>query len=861
MRPKTLGILITTTVVAVTAVVVSLAPERREFHREEEKTSGAMQALDFWAAHRAYPDPVIPDVGFFAGYEATQQMRSRGYGIDDLVAPWETLGPTNMGGRTLALAFDPDDPTIIYAGSASGALWRTTTGGVGADAWDYVETGFPVLSVSSIAIQPGNRNVIYIGTGEVYRYQNAIGGTVIRTTRGSYGIGILKTTNGGMTWTQSLDWSAQQRRGVWRVRIHPSDPNIVYAATTEGVYRSDDAGASWTRVHDVVMATDLRIHPTNPEIVFAACGNFSSAGHGIYRSLNGGVTWEKLTGLPSSWSGKAMLEISASSPNTLYASIGNDSSTRGLFRSTNLGDTWSLLSSVNYAQYQGWYSHWVIVNPEDPDELFVGGIDVWRSLNGGSSLERRSDWNAWYFGTVPPGGPEGPADYVHADNHIAVYHPTDRDIVYFGTDGGVFRTTDGGERFEGLNGGYQTTQFYNGFSTSMTDPERAMGGLQDNCTVLYEGHPELAWRREIGGDGFWTAINPLNSQTVYGEYYYLNMLRSRNGGDSWTSIAPPEQAGDQSAFSSPYVLSPSDPNVLYAGRSRVYKSTNEGTNWAATNAGLPLDGSNPALSMAVSANSPDTVYAATAPIFSRARLFRTDTGGDYWDDITSTLPDRYPSDLAVDYHNANVVYAAFSGFGTSHLFKSTDGGYSWIDIGTDLPDVPTSAVETDPDFPDVVYAGNDLGVYVSIDGGLAWEPFMRGMPTAMVSDLKVSFPTRTLRASTHGNGVYERDLLDPGILGADGGVSAPPALGLGLRVEPNPLQARSRVSFHLREGGHTRISLFDVSGRRVAVLADRTLERGSHSLPLDPANLTSGVYYVRLQTSAGTTATRVVHVR
>jgi hypothetical protein len=558
------------------------ASEPVEDAEEGKGPSGAMKALDYWGAQRAYPDKTIPDARYgFALQQARTLLARRAAAAEDQVNPWAPIGPANVGGRTLCLALHPDDPDVIFAGSASGGLWKTTTGGIGADAWDLVDTGFPVLGVSTVAIDPADGDVMYIGTGEAYAYQGSIGGEAIRTTRGSYGVGILKTEDGGATWSSSLDWTYEQSRGVWMVQIHPTNSDIVYAATTEGVYRSIDAGVSWSLVHDVIMAMDVRIHPVDPDVVFAAHGNFGSPGHGIYRSVDAGETWTRLsTGLPPSWTGKAQLAISPASPDTVFASIAASNAGIGLYASEDRGDTWLGINFTDYAQYQGWYSHYVIVSPFDSSTLFTGGIEIWRSGNGGRALEVRSSWQSVFFDTSPPEGPIGASDYAHADHHFAVWHPTDPNTVFFASDGGVFRTTDLGETFESLIGGYQTSQFYNGFSNSAADSAFAMGGLQDNFTVIYQG--TNAWRRVIGGDGTWTAMNPLVGSTIYGSAQYLQMARSRDSGDNWTFIIPPELAGDVTAFVAPYVLSPDDPQVLYAARSRVYRSDNEGTNWSST---------------------------------------------------------------------------------------------------------------------------------------------------------------------------------------------------------------------------------------------------------------------------------------
>ena len=237
-------------IMAIVIFIFFFSPEQPRIPSfdKELQVSGARRALDMLSDIRAYPNKKLPDVGFFKAYEFSKRsLRKRGAGIQ--VQPWRAIGPHNIGGRTLAVALNPMNPTTIYAGSASGGLWRSYSGGSGANAWQKVPTGFPVLGVSSIAIAPNDSNTIHIGTGEVYGSPESFPGIVgDRTTRGSYGIGILKTSDGGQTWIKSLDWTLNQRRGVQALAIDPLDSNTIWAATTEGTYKSTDAGSERCRV-------------------------------------------------------------------------------------------------------------------------------------------------------------------------------------------------------------------------------------------------------------------------------------------------------------------------------------------------------------------------------------------------------------------------------------------------------------------------------------------------------------------------------------------------------------------------------------------------------------------------------------
>ena len=754
---------------------------------DHPQVSGAYRALSFWGESRAYPGRDIPPGAYSRAHE-----HSRATIPDDtsqVAGPlaanaWKAIGPRNGGGRTLTVAFHPNDANTIYAGSASGGLWRSTTGGVGAAAWERIDTGHPVLGVSTIAFAPGDSDVMYIGTGEVYNHVKSGDLESDRATRGSYGIGVLKSVDGGGTWTKSLDWSYQQQRGVWAVRIDPSDDDVVWAATTDGVYKSADAGQTWTRKLDVVMATDLVVHPTSTDTVLVACGDLSSAGRGLYRTVDGGTSWTQVTGggVPSDWAGKAQLGVTLADPDVVYASIGNGFSVGGptnktwLLRSDDFGATFTLKSTVDYSRWQGWYAHDVDVHPQDPDTILCIGIDIWKSTNAGTTLAKKTSWQNFFTGVLPDGGPEGTSDYSHADHHDVVYHPTVAGLVYFATDGGVFRSTDGGETFAGANGGYQTQQFYNGTVSYPTDKNLAMGGRPDNGSAIYRGNG--AWQRWVlGGDGGWCAIDPTDPNVVYASAQFLFLGKSLDGGSSFFGISPPDLGGPVT-FIAPFILSPTDPDVLYGATSYLFKSFDGGGQWFVGQGGTPID-VNPILILAAAPQDGDVLYLATAPTVGPPTVFRTLDGGSSFTEITGTLPDRYPGDMTVDPTDEATVYVTMSGFGSSHVFRSTDYGSTWTDIDQGiLPDVPTTAVVVDPLFPHVVYVGNDIGVYYTRNGGATWKRLRAGLTEAsLVHELNVSPKNRKLRAFTHGQGAFERNLVSGQFEAGDVPAVPPQSLG------------------------------------------------------------------------------------
>ncbi len=802
-------------VLAAFALSLNVSVTSREF---KETRSESMEALDMWTSQRSYPHQDISPDAFYKAYTLAQsQLREAAVSGGD---QWRSIGPTNFSGRMISVALNPLNGNTVYAGAASGGLWRSRTGGLGGD-WQRVATGFPVLGVNAIAIHPADSNTIYIGTGEVYRYLGSTGGIVIRTTRGSYGMGILKTTNGGLTWTKSLDWSYNQQRGVQALRINPQNHRILFAATSEGIFKSTDAGGTWNRTLNVLLAEDIVINANDTTLVLATCGNFSSPGRGVYRSTDGGNSFSIVAGLPA-YSGKGMLEVYNTNPQVVYASLADSTTGNGsLWRTTNFGANWTLVSSEALYGVQGWYSQFVAVHPTDSTKIVRGGVNIYKSTNGGTSSTQKS------------GG--------YYDMHNYAHHPANPNILYLVSDGGVFHSTNFGDSYQDANTGLLTSQFYNGFSNSAQDSLMALGQVQDHFGYKYTG--SLSWPSggvdEIG----WTAINQQNDMVQYaGNRGGGSIYKSTNRGISFQSITG--SFSGASCWNTPFVLSRSNPSILYFGRSVVFKTTNAGTAWSATNGGAPLDG-NPPLCMAIAPSNSDTVFVGTVPGNVRPHLYRTTNGGTSWTDVTGTLPNRYYLDIAVDPNNSKIVYVAVGGFDTTRVAKSTNAGISWNDISGSLPNVPTTAIAIDPSNSNHVYVGNDLGVYVSSNAGGTWMSFNDGFPEAViVGDLVVSPSNRMLRVATHSNGVYERKLLS-GTTDISESLNLPGGFILEQNY-PNPFNPTTHFKFRIAEFGFVSLKVFDMLGREVATLLNEEKNPGEYEIQFNAGSLSSGIYFYKL---------------
>ncbi|HNQ42709.1 MAG TPA: hypothetical protein PKL22_11465, partial [Saprospiraceae bacterium] len=764
---------------------------------EPVKKSGAWESMQFINTSRAYPEQDIPPGAYTSAYNYYKSRFENTESISgSATSPWYSLGPDNVGGRTLSMAFHPNDTSTIWLGSASGGLWKSTTGGIGFNAWTYVPTGYPVLGISSIAIDPSNPDIMYIGTGEMHSYGSAKNGLIERPTRGSVGIGILKSLDGGNTWNPSLDWQYQQVRGIWDLQINPLNPQVIYAATTEGVYKTNDGGTNWFRVLNELMVMDILLDPVDTNFIYAGVGNVDSPNPGIYRSANSGNSWVRVTtGLPPPTNtGRITLAFNNQNRSSIIALIADLFSTVGIYRSTNRGLTWTTASGLTeIVSYQGWYAKGLCMKDDDSSRVMFGGVYLFRSEMNGN------------FPDLLPNTYD-----VHPDIHDIVSNPLDPNKIYILTDGGLFRSDDFGDNYYDCTTGYVTSQSYIG-SVSHQNANIMLAGLQDNNTIRYNG--STFWDFVIGGDGSFNAIDPFNDQLMYGSYQYLNILKSDDQGFSFYNIlnhSASSFGGNSVAFIAPFALSYSNPDVLYAAGDSLQKSVDQGFSWTYAHNGQ-MAGGNVALCMAISWTNSDSIYIGMAPgSGGPMSILRSADGGVTFTNVSSGLPNRFPRDIAIDPRDSRIVYAAFSGFGAGHIYKSTDAGANWTDISTSLPDIPFHCITQDLNHPDTIYAGSDLGVFVSVDAGLNWDAMNLGLPSGvMIFDLVYSPADQSLVAFTHGSGVYRNDgiTLPVGIKNLETNKNN------RLELVRNPV--RETLSYKFLAEGEFSILIYDITGKLI----------------------------------------------
>jgi hypothetical protein len=652
---------------------------------------------------------------------------------------WSPLGPAPIGtspntdsGRISSVAIHPTDANTIYIGAATGGVWKTTNGGT---SWTPLTDTQCSTAMGSIAIDPSNPQIVYAGTGELHFSLDSY-----------YGCGVLKSTDGGATWTQlgaSIFDTTSGGATISKVVINPTSTQTVLVASSFGLYRSTNGGASFTQVLAQTPVTDLVVDPTNTLIWYAAVGNlFGSANNGVYRSSDGGVNWVKLAGgLPTANVGRFNIAIAASSPTTLYASVQNSSTFAllGLWQTTNGGTTWTQLTATGAScAFQCWYDMYVAVDPTNAAIVYFGGLSLYRSTNSGASF---TDIGAT----------------IHVDHHSFAFLPGTPTTIFAGSDGGIFRSTNSGTSWSSLNSNLAITQFYSGISLHPTAAGTVMGGTQDNGTLRTTG--ALAWTNVIGGDGGFTAIDFATPTTAYGETQwtppgcgFCGPRRSDNVGVSAFNLRTTGiNLNDAGLFIPPLIMSPSTATTLFFGTNKVYRTTNRGDNWTAS--GTTLGGNVTHIAQAPS--NAAIIYAGA----SNGLVYKsTDTNATYGS-FSTGLPARVPNYLVVHPTDPNTAFVAVSGFGSGHVWKTTNGGTNWTNISGNLLDVPVNAIVLDPTNPvNEIIIGTDLGVYRTHDGGTIWTPFNIGLPNVPILDLKYNPTTGVLAAGTHGRGVFTASL-------------------------------------------------------------------------------------------------------
>ena len=744
---------------------------KAEFHdsvyaklKESGEIKRAKQMPNQWFyMQRAYPNESIPKEKYLNAISEAKELRtdSKGGNLRDVV--WSPAGPTNIPGRITDIAVHPSNPTIVYAASAAGGVFKSTNSG---QAWTPIFDSEGTQSIGAIAIHPDNPSVLYVGTGEANGSGDSYEGT-----------GIYKSTDAGASWTHI---GLPESYHIGRIVIEPLRPETVFVAvlgklfgtnSERGVYRSTNGGGTWEQllyIDDTTACVDIAYDDQN-EYLFAAMwhrwrcptdrrvGGYES---GIYRSTDHGESWNRLsTGLPPPGEdvGRIGLAVESNS-HTVYAIYADHPGYFiGVYKSTNAGTSWiqtndGALTDI-YSSF-GWYFGNIRVAPGSPNIVFALGVDLFKSTNGGSS---------WSYAD----------NGIHVDHHAFYINPSDINMIYDGCDGGMNYSTNQADSWT-RRYNMPNTQFY-AITIDYQNPERLYGGTQDNGTMRTLTGATDDWDHILGGDGFYCLVDYTDPDVIYAEYQWGYVYESTNGGYSFDwALGDMDYYADRHNWCTPFAMDPSDHNTLYYGSNRLYRTTNGGNDWVAISGDL-TDGPGPGnltygtiTTIDVARTDDSVVYVGT----DDSNVWVTQNCGGSWQNISGSLPNRWVTRVAVDPHDASIAYVTLSGYKESdhlpHIFRTTNYGASWTAIDGNLPDAPINDVIADPHLDSVLYIGTDVDIYYTTDLGTTWEPLGTGMPLSPIHDLAFHTQTRKLVVGTHGRSMYSAIIECFGSADSDG---------------------------------------------------------------------------------------------
>ncbi|MCI0508190.1 MAG: exo-alpha-sialidase, partial [Gammaproteobacteria bacterium] len=649
-------------------------------------------------------------------------------------ARWENVGPSNIGGRVTCVTVHPDSPDDIIIGAAGGGLWSSKDAGRN---WKCLWHNRD-LNIGSLARDPASPDVVYCGTGEA------------NLSADSYpGIGIYRSTNNGRTWQR---WATSKKTGIpTRIGTIAVDPfnrrRVLLGGVSAsdsfaaGLFYSDDMGKTWKR-HSFISTNNywchsIVFHPRRKGVVFATITERGWK-NGIWRSNDSGKTWEQLAdGLPDSSLtdfNRTSLAIAPSRPDTIYAIAARGfDAVLGVFRSDDMGATWRNIAGKHFKdEVQMSYGSAIAVHPTDPEFVICGGVDLHVTKNGGASWTQVSRWDAR----------RGASRYAHADHHALVMPAAAPGRIYDGNDGGLDVSEDNGSKWENRSDGLAITMYYD-LDVATSNSNYFGGGAQDNGTLItvsgeHDNHFEL-----LGGDGGWMIFHPDNENHVYASYQFLNIYRII--GSSYTDISPPASESEKySVWMAFTAMNPDDPDELFTGSKRVWRTRNRGNSWKAVSSYLD---NSPIYAIEVAEAATNQIYVGT----TNGGFFRSLDSGDSWSAnlASAELPGKIITRIESSPDDGNLLYATIGGFNNAHVFQSMDGGLTWKDIDRGkLPDVPHNAVVVQSDNPDRVYVANDVGVFASMNRGKSWQRLTRNLPNVPVVDLVYHQGDGTLTAAT-----------------------------------------------------------------------------------------------------------------
>lgn len=702
---------------------------------------------------------------------------------------WAFVGPdtSNGGGyygigRINVVSFHPTDPNTFWIGSAGGGAWRTTDNG---QHWTPMYHDLIALGVADVDYNPVNPNTIYLCTGD-------------RDAGDTYSVGVMKSTNGGASWQSTgLSFNLWDYFLANTLIINPTDTNTLLLASNYGIYRSTNAGNTWTNVYNGDFK-EIVYCPSNPNIVYAA-------GSQVFRSTNGGQTWTQVTNVADV--NRVSIAVTPANPSIVKAifSDANNSGLAGIYSSSDTGATFTEVYHVfdcsnnllGYSQVpdptscggQGWYDLCIAIDPANANNVIIGGVNTWYSTNGGSSWQIVTQW---YDDIIT-------IKTVHADKHYLKYHPLVPGRIFECCDGGVYATNNPTSLFwTDLTNGLGITEFYR--NAVAGNCSFVIGGSQDNGTKML--WPSGAANELTGGDGMNCEVDYADSLTWYTSYQNGYVVRTEDGGNNYVSISDNVPGQPGGSWVTPFVLDPHDHYWMYSGFDKVYYSADKGSTWVDISPelvpGYTID------RIAISALDQNWLYA-----LSYNQLFYTDNFGTAWNPITVTYP-GWISDIIVDPLDASHLWLTFSSYDTVKVASYWPSHGGWSNYSQGLPNVPASCIIIDT-ISRTKYIGTDVGVFYRDTSMSQWEPYNTNLPSVHIGDLGINYSTNEIWAATYGRGMW----LSPTNDQPTAGLSIVPLVTNAMTVSPNPTNGNFAASAGQYAGKTTFARLVDVTGRNV----------------------------------------------
>lgn len=701
----------------------------------------------FWEP-RLLPDGTLPTGELYLKEVAALQAR-KDVPNAQAAKVWKEVGPFapdlpgqnnvwNGIGRVNCMAFHPSNDNTFWIGSAQGGLWKTTNGG-----GDWVEVPFatfPQTGLSDVEVAPSNAQVLYVATGDV---DASLPGELSGFPGFSYG--VIKSTDGGSSWKQTgLSMTPDQNGLVSALWIDPANENIVIAATFDGMMKTTNGGSSWSRTSTAGAFRDV-VSVANSSTVLFASTFALRGGAQIYRSEDGGSSWALVQTIP----GANRIRLATAHSNTnVVGAVASDANTNGLegvYYSNNQGKTFAKRNvTVNLLGWQssgndwqnggqGFYDLAITIDPKNDKYWLVGGVNVWRSSDAGSTWSLANHW-------VGQGAP-----WVHADHHDLEFHPR-QNRLYDCNDGGIARSTDRGVTWRDISTGLSIQQYY-GLAVTEMNSTVTLAGAQDNGTArTIDGE---SFYHVLDGDGMATAIDYFNPGLMYGSQPYGVFYRSTNSGNGWRGISNAGARGEQGGgWVSPIIADPNKANTLYIGYTQVHKSTDAGTSWTRIS---QLDASSYLRNLAVAPGNSNYLWAGYM-----SSLYRTTNGGTSWSPVSGVS--GFIQDIEIDPSDPNHYWVCFGGFSSSSKVLEIQGNKVTNITGVGIPNVPVNAIEYQGGTLKRLFIGTDVGVFVRDGESQLWEPYGTGLAETIVSGMELIEIADKLRVSTYGRGVWEVDV-------------------------------------------------------------------------------------------------------